>query len=82
MRTVELSGSSINIWQLTERAGNENILIKGKSGREFVPAAVDDFETEIETLRHNEEFIAFLDKRAEEPKISLEEARKILLEDG
>ncbi len=66
--------------QLMEWTENENILIKGKNGQEFVIAAIDDFEAEVESLRHNEEFIAFLDKRAEEPKIPIEEARKRLLE--
>jgi hypothetical protein len=41
---------------------------------------VDDFEAEVESLRHNDEFIAFLDARAAEPTISIEEAKKRLLE--
>jgi hypothetical protein len=49
-------------------------------GDEFILAAVDDFEAEVESLRYNDEFIAFLDARANEPKISLKEARKKLLE--
>ena len=57
----------------------ENVLIKGQNGEEFILAAVDDFEAEVESLRHNEEFIAFLDARAKEPKIPIEEARKELL---
>ncbi len=81
MKTIELLGNSVNIWQLMEWAENENILIKGKNGQKFVLAVVDEFEAEAESLRHNEEFIAFLDKRAEEPKIPIEEARKRLLED-
>ena len=84
MKTVEISenNSGINVWQLMEWAENENLLIKGKSGQEFVLAIVDDFEAEVESLRYNDEFIAFLDKRAQEPTIPIEEARKRLLEDG
>ncbi len=84
MKTVEISenNSGMNVWQLMEWAENENLLIKGKSGQEFVLAIVDDFEAEVESLRYNDEFIAFLDKRAQEPTIPIEEARKRLLEDG
>ncbi len=80
MKTIELSGNSITVWQLMEWAEYENILIKGKNGQEFILAAIDDFEAEVESLRHNEEFIAFLDQRAKEPKIPIEEVRKRLLE--
>ena len=38
-----------------------------------------ELERELESLRNNEEFIAFLDARAKEPTISLEEARQTLL---
>jgi len=47
---------------------------------EIAQSAVDDFESEVERLRYNDAFIAFLDTRAKEPKIPIEEARKRLLE--
>jgi len=40
----------------------------------------DDFEHEVESLKHNDDLIAFLDARAQEPMVSLEEARKRLRE--
>lgn len=39
-----------------------------------------DFETEVASLRHNDDFIAFLDARANEPKIPFAEAKRRLLE--
>jgi hypothetical protein len=63
-----------------EWASQENVLIK-RNGEEFILAMVDDFDAEVASLRHNDEFIAFLDARAKEPKISIEEARRKLLEE-
>jgi hypothetical protein len=80
MKTIELSSVPTTLEQLLALALQENILIKGQDGVEFILAAVDDFESEVESLRHNDEFIAFLDARAKEPKIPIEEARKRLLE--
>jgi hypothetical protein len=79
MKTIELN-TQASIGQLIELARKENVLIKGQNGEEFILSVVDDFEAEVESLRHNEEFITFLDARAKEPKIPIEEARKKLLE--
>jgi hypothetical protein len=80
MKTIELSNVRTTVEQLLEWASQENLLIKRPDGEEFVLAAVDHFAAEVESLRHNDEFIAFLDARAAEPKISLEEAKKRLLD--
>ena len=80
MKTIELLSAPTTLEQLLALALQEKILIKGQDGVEFVLAAVDDFESEVESLRYNDEFIAFLDTRAKVPKIPIEEARKQLLE--
>ncbi len=80
MRVIELSNNHTTIEELLQWASCENVLIKKQNGEEFVLAMMDDFAVEVESLRHNDEFIAFLDARAKEPKIPLEEARKRLLE--
>ena len=79
MRTVELTQNPMTVEQLLEWASLENVIIR-RNGEQFVVAMIDDFETEVESLRHNDEFIAFLDARAKEPKIPIAEARKRLLE--
>ncbi len=79
MKAIELSGSHATVEQLLEWASQENVLIR-RNGEEFILAMVDDFEAEVESLRYNDEFIAFLDARAEEPAISIEEAKKRLFE--
>ena len=79
MKTIEVTDNETTIEQLLDWAREENVLIKVESGEEFIVAAVDDFEAEVESLRHNDEFIAFLDARAKEPKIPFDEAKKKLL---
>jgi hypothetical protein len=66
--------------ELLEWAERENVIIRTDSGEEFLLASLDDFEHEVESLKHNDDFIAFLDARAQEPMVSLEEARKRLLD--
>jgi len=79
MKTVELTQNPITVDQLLEWASLENVMIR-RNGEKFVVAMVDDFAAEVESLRNNDEFIAFLDARAKEPKIPIAEARKRLLE--
>ena len=78
MKTVELTQNPITVDQLLEWASLENVMIR-RNDEKFVVAMVDDFAAEVESLRNNDEFIAFLDARAKEPKIPIAEARKRLL---
>ena len=79
MKTIELIKTKASIEKLLELACIENVIIKGQDVKEFVLAAVDNFEAEVESLRYNDDFISFLDARAKEPKITIEEAKKRLL---
>ncbi len=80
MKTIELTAPHPSLSEVLQFAQNENVLLKGQNGEEFLLASLDDFETEIESLRYNDDFIAFLDARAKEPKIPFAEAKKRLLE--
>jgi hypothetical protein len=82
MRTLNLADSQPTIEQILSWAEDETVLIQARSGSEFVVATLEDveFHREVASLRHNEEFIAFLDARAKEPTVSLAEARKMLLD--
>lgn len=79
MKTIELTAPLPSLNEILQFALNENVLLKNQNGEEFVLASLDDFEAEVESLRHNEDFIAFLDARAKEPKIPFAEAKKRLL---
>ncbi len=78
MRTLDLAESSPTLEELLAWAQDETVIVRTRAGAEFVVAGVGDFEfdREVESLRNNEEFMAFLDARAEEPTVSLEEARR------
>ena len=80
MKTIEVSASSPSLKELLRIARKENIIIKEQNGEEYILALIDDFDAEVQRLQHNDEFIAFLDARAKEPKISFEKARKRLLQ--
>lgn len=79
MKTIELLKTKTSIEKLLELACIENVIIKGQDGKEFILAVVDNFEAEVESLCYNDDFISFLDARAKEPKIPIEEAKKRLL---
>ena len=62
-----------------ELAQEETLILKKSDGTEFVLSAIDDFATEVEALRQNEEFLEFLAQRSRSAKkLSLEEARRRL----
>ena len=79
MKTIDLTQHSISVEQLLEMASQENMVLR-RNGEEFILAAIDDFDSEIESLRYNKEFTAFLEDRTKDSKISIDEARAILLE--
>jgi len=62
-----------------ELAQEDTLILKKSDGTEFVLSVIDDFATEVEALRQNEEFMEFLALRSRSTKrLSLEEARKRL----
>ncbi|NUO79628.1 hypothetical protein HUU05_06100 [candidate division KSB1 bacterium] len=79
MKTIELTAPLPTLNEILQFAQRENVLLKGQNGEEFLLASLDDFEAEVESLRYNDDFIAFLDARAKEPKIPFAEAKRRLL---
>lgn len=80
MKIIEITTHLPSLSELLQFAQNENVLLKGQNGEEFLLASLDGFEAEVESLRHNDDFIAFLDARAQEQKIPFAKAKRILLE--
>jgi len=55
------------------------MIINTPQGKQFVLAELDDFELEVEQLKHSKEFMAFLDQRSKErDTTSIEELRREL----
>lgn len=79
MKTIELAKSNLTVVELIELAEQDTVILRKPDGTEFVLSVVDDFATEIEALRQNEEFMEFLEQRSRSTKrLSLKEARKRL----
>jgi len=79
MKTVDLTTQLATLEEVLSLAGQENVVLRTKEGREYVVAELDDFDRELELLRQNEELTEFLARRSrDEPTFSLDEVRREL----
>ncbi|MBW8876477.1 MAG: hypothetical protein JF614_16045 [Acidobacteria bacterium] len=67
MKTVNLATDS-SLSDLLDLAGEDTVLLKTPEGREFILAAVDDFDAEIKAVRQNQELLELLEQRSGEEK--------------
>ncbi len=76
---IELIQSPISVDDLLSIASRETVILRKPDSNGFVLAAIDDFDLEVELLRNNKEFMAYLDEVSnQEATISLEEVEKEL----
>jgi hypothetical protein len=76
MKTVIVSRRARSINALLEQARQENLIVRSPDGCEFVLAEIDDFDSEIELTRQNEQLMELLDRRARQPAtVSLQEVK-------
>ena len=61
MKTIDLKTESAE--QLMNLAQNDSVRVRNAQGQEFLVSPADDFVSEVELLRHNHKFLAFLDAR-------------------
>lgn len=79
MKTITLNDTNLTALELLKLAEKEAIIIMEKDGKEYVISLIDDFNYEVESLKNNQEFLNFLERRNQsQQKVSLTEARKIL----
>ncbi len=79
MRVVEIEGAQPTLVEVMDMARGEVILLRDANGDVFALSQVDDFDLEVELLRRNQDFMAFLRELSEEPTaISLQELRREL----
>ncbi|WNZ26874.1 hypothetical protein HJG54_34410 [Leptolyngbya sp. NK1-12] len=79
MKTVDLAQANLTVAELIELAEQDTLILKKPDGTEFVLSLVDDLAAEVDALRQNEEFIAFLSWRSGSTRrVSLADARKRL----
>lgn len=73
MKRIKLEEISVEFVQVLELANDGPVVLLGPNGREYVLAAADDFDQEVEQLRNSVAFQNFLDERStlQRPRRSL-----------
>jgi len=79
MKIIQLEEKQVTVDELMELARDEAVVLRKLDGAMFALAPVDDFDVEVELLKKNAEFMAFLKKLSqEEATISLQSLREEL----
>ena len=79
MKLIELASAQPTLDEVIGLAEGELVVLRKPDGSVFALSQVDDFDVEVELLRNNPEFMAFLRQLSQESAIiSLEDLRKEL----
>lgn len=79
MKVIEIEQGQPTLDEVMDWAENEIIVLRKANGTVFALTQVDDFDVEIQSLRANAEFMAFLNQLSEEEAtISLQDLRQEL----
>jgi len=79
MKTVDLATENLTLSGLLAIARKESVLLQDADGERFLLSMADDFSGEVELLRKNHEFLAFLDScKEEKTTVSLDEVEERL----
>ena len=74
MKTVKVEDEKLNLQDVIKLARKEPVVLLTADGKEFVLAAADDFERELEALRGSHAFQRFLEERSKSAsRVSLED---------
>jgi len=66
MKKIELTNHDLSLDELIKIASREIVILRKSTGEEFIFATVENFKREVDILGHDEEFIAFLNSRADQ----------------
>jgi hypothetical protein len=79
MESIDLGQATLSIDELLERAAGEDVLVRSKSGGEFILEAADAFDREVEELGRSQKFMALLKEGFQEPgRVPIEEIERRL----
>jgi hypothetical protein len=79
MKVIEIARVHPTLDEVIGLAEQEVVVLRRADGAMFALAPIDDFELEVEQLKHNTDFMTYLRQLSEEKAtISLEELRKEL----
>jgi hypothetical protein len=76
---IDLTQQPMTLAELLAKAREGMVILLDASGERFVLSHADDFALEVELLKKNHDFLAFLDASKNEGKtLSLDEVEKTL----
>jgi hypothetical protein len=79
VKVIELAHTHPTLDEVIGLAKGELVVLRRPDGSVFALSQVDDFDVEVELLKNNPEFMAFLKQSSQEPAtISLRDLRKEL----
>jgi hypothetical protein len=79
VKVIELAETHPTLDEVVDLAKGELVVLRRSDGSLFALSEVDGFDVEVELLKNNPEFMAFLKQLSqEEATISLEDLRKEL----
>lgn len=79
MKVVELGTTQPSLEEVMGMAKDELVVLRRADGSVFAVSPVDDFAVEVELLKNNPEFLAYLRERSKEKAVmSLEDLRQEL----
>jgi hypothetical protein len=79
VKLIELAEKEPTLDEVVDLAKDEVVILRRPDGSLFAVAPVDDFDVEVELLKNNSEFMAFLKQLSqEEATISLQDLRREL----
>jgi hypothetical protein len=79
MKVIELGNLHPTLDDIIGQAKEEPVVLRKSDGSVFIVSQVDDFDVEVELLKNNPDFMAFLRQLSQEPAaISLHDLREEL----
>jgi hypothetical protein len=79
MKVIELAEKEPTLDEVVDLAKEELVVLRRPDGSLFAVAPIDDFDVEVELLKNNPEFMAFLRQLSQEDAaISLQDLRSEL----
>ena len=66
MKTIDLEENNPTLNEVITMANKDVVFLRNSLGKMFAVSAVDEFHVEVEILKNNEEFMAFLRSLSQE----------------
>ena len=79
MKVIELAGAQPTLNEVMGLAKEDIVVLRGPDGAVYAVSQIDDFDVEVEPLRNQPDFMAFLRELSKDKAVvSLQDLRKEL----